>query len=454
MTTLLVRNAEALVTMDDEGTEFSRGGLFARDGWIEQVGPTEELPTTADEVIDATNMVVIPGLVNTHHHLYQSLTRAVPAAQDAGLFDWLTALYPIWMRLTPDHVRSATAVGLAELALSGCTTAFDHQYMWPNGSRIDDQFEGASAIGIRFEASRGSMSVGESSGGLPPDAAVEAEDDILADCVRAIDAFHDPHPGAMQRVVVAPCSPFSVSGDLMKESARLARDKGVRLHTHLAETADEQDFCHDQYGKRPVEFAESVEWIGNDVWFAHAVHVADDEVRRLGASGTGVAHCPTSNMRLASGIAPIGRYLAAGVPVGLGVDGSASNDSGHLLAETRMAMLMARLSVAPGVGQAGPQLSARQALRMATRGGAAVLGRSDIGSLEVGKACDFAAFAIDDLAYSGSADAVAGVIFCSPGVARHVRVGGHAVVADHQLVHADATALTREHTALSQLLYE
>ncbi len=452
MTTLLVRNATTLVTMDDGGTEVAGGGLYARDGWIEQVGGADELPATADEVVDATDMVIVPGLVNTHHHLYQSLTRALPAAQDAGLFDWLTALYPVWMRLTPDHVRSATALGLAEMALSGCTTAFDHQYMWPNGSRIDDQFEGAASIGIRFEASRGSMSVGESDGGLPPDSAVEREADIIADCIRAIDTFHDPSSGAMQRVAIAPCSPFSVSTDLMRESARLARDKGVRLHTHLAETADEQEFCRNKFGLRPVEFAVSVEWTGSDVWFAHAVHVDIDEVQRLGRTGTGVAHCPTSNMRLASGIAPVTRYLDAAVPVGIGVDGSASNDSGNVLAETRMAMLMARLSVAPGVGAPGPQLSARQALRLATRGGAAVLGRDDIGSLEVGKACDFAAFAIDDLAHSGAVDDVAGLVFCDSAPAREVRVAGRAVVARGELVQADATALRREHTALSQSL--
>ncbi|HMK07873.1 MAG TPA: amidohydrolase family protein, partial [Anaerolineales bacterium] len=290
--------------MDGNRREIADGGLFARDGWIEHVGTTAELPATADEVLDLGGYLVLPGLVNTHHHLYQTLTRAVPAAQDADLFHWLRALYPIWARLTPEAVRLSTQVGLAELALSGCTTASDHLYLFPNGARLDDEIEAAGAIGLRLHASRGSMSLGESRGGLPPDSVVESETAILADCRRVIETYHQPQAGAMVRIVVAPCSPFSVTGDLMREAAALARSYRVRLHTHLAETLDEEKFCLDSFGHRPLAYAESLQWAGGDVWFAHAVHLNREEVGRMGAAGTGVAHCPSSNMRLASGIAP------------------------------------------------------------------------------------------------------------------------------------------------------
>jgi cytosine/adenosine deaminase-related metal-dependent hydrolase len=356
MSTLLVKNALVLLTMD--GQEIADGGMFVRDGWIETVGRSDDIQATADEVVDLSGHVVLPGLVNTHHHLYQTLTRAFPGAQDSGLFDWLRLLYPVWGRLTPDHVRVATRLGLAELAVSGATTVFDHQYLWPNGSRIDDQFEGADGLNLRFHASRGSMSLGESAGGLPPDSLVEDEQAILEDTTRAVHRFHDPEPGSKRRVVVAPCSPFSVTPQLMRESAGLARDLGVRLHTHLAETEDEELFCLDRFGARPVQFLESLGWLGEDVWYAHAVHVADDEVERMGRAGTGVAHCPTSNMRLASGLAPISRYLNVGVPVGLGVDGSASNDSSNLFAETRQALLLNRLAVSPPIGS-GELMTAR-----------------------------------------------------------------------------------------------
>jgi len=453
MTTLLVRNAEVLVTMDDAGTEIPGGGLFARDGWIEQVGSTSELPDTADEVLDARGTVVLPGLVNTHHHLYQTLTRAFPGAEDVGLFDWLRTLYPVWARLGPDDVAVATTLGLAELALSGCTTAFDHQYLWPNGSRVDDQVAAAAEVGIRFHVSRGSMSLGESAGGLPPDSVVEDEETILADCERVVAAFHDPSPGAMTRVVLAPCSPFTVSPRLMAETALLARRLGVRLHTHLAETADEEGFCRERFGMRPVELAASVGWLGPDVWLAHAVHVAPDEITRLGTTGTGVAHCPTSNMRLASGLAPLRRYLDAGVPVGLGVDGSASNDASNLLAEARQALLAARLSVAPGVGEDGPQLTARQTLRVATRGGAAVLGRNDIGSLERGKAADLVAVDVaGDPAFSGAHDLVAAVVLSAPTRVAHSLVHGRRVVEDGRLVGFDLDRLLAAHTAAARRL--
>ena len=413
---LLLRNADVLVTMDDEGAEIADGGLFARDGWIEQVGPTSDLPDTADEVVDCRGSVVIPGLVNTHHHFFQTLTRTL--AQNSELFGWLVELYPVWSRLTPEHVRVSTATALAELALSGCTTAFDHHYFWINGASIDDQVRAARKVGIRFHASRGSMSVGQSAGGLPPDEWVEDEETILADCQRAVSEYHDPSPGAMTRVVIAPCSPFTVSPDLMRQSAALARSAGVKLHTHLAETLDEEGYCLELFGSRPVEYAESVDWLGSDVWFAHAVHVSERDAAAMASTRTGVGHCPTSNMRLASGVAPLTRYLQAGVPVGLGVDGSASNDSSHLLAEARQALLAARMARAMERSDE-PMLTARSALRVATRGGAEVLGRTDIGSLEPGKAADLACFRTDGVSMAGAHDGFRSWgTGCRPGVVR------------------------------------
>lgn len=453
MTTLLVKNALVLVTMDDQGTELAGGSVFAEDGWIAAVGPVHELPDTADTVIDADGMIVLPGLVNTHHHLYQTLTRAVPVAQDSDLFTWLVALYPLWSRLTPDSVRDATTLGLAELALSGCTTAFDHQYLWPNGSSIDDQFAGAEQVPIRFVASRGSMSLGESSGGLPPDAIVESHDFILQASQDAVTRWHDPDPGSMRQVVLAPASPFSVTGELMKESAALARELGVRLHTHIAETVDEEGFCLERFGARPVEYMERLGWLGDDVWFAHGVHISADESERMARTKTGVAHCPTSNMRLASGIAPIARYRQQGVPVGLGVDGSASNDSSNLLAEVRQAMLVARLAVAPGVGEAGPLLSAREALRMATRGSAGVLGRSDLGSLETGKACDLIAIDVTShLTDSGFADPVAALVFGGRSGVDWSVVHGRVVVERGQVIGLDSDELRNRHTSWAKQL--
>ncbi|MEW6093781.1 MAG: 8-oxoguanine deaminase, partial [Chloroflexota bacterium] len=324
MTTLLIKNATILVTMDDHQREIPEGGLFIRDGFIEQVGPSASLPKAADEVLDLSGHLVLPGLVNTHHHFYQTLTRAVPAAQDANLFNWLKTLYPIWARMTPEDIFVSTQTALAELALSGCTTASDHLYLFPNGSKLDDEIAAAQAIGVRIHASRGSMSLGESKGGLPPDSVVDSEENILRDSQRLIESYHDPKPGSFVQIVLAPCSPFSVTGDLMRQSAALARQYGVHLHTHLAETEDEEQFCLQKFGYRPVPYMQSVDWVGEDVWFAHAVYVNGEEVQTFARHGCGVAHCPSSNMRLASGIAPIKEYLAAGVKVGLGVDGSAS----------------------------------------------------------------------------------------------------------------------------------
>lgn len=450
MATLLVQNARVLVTMD--GQEIPDGGMFIRDGWIENVGPTLDIPAVADDIVDLTGHLVMPGLVNTHHHLYQTLTRAYPGAQDVGLFDWLRALYPVWARMTPDHVRWATRLGLVELALTGATTVFDHQYLWPNGSSIDDQLEGADGLNIRFHAARGSMSLGESEGGLPPDSVVETHEDILEDTQRAVSAYHDPAPGATRRIVVAPCSPFTVTPELMKDSAALARDNGVRLHTHIAETNDEEEFCLQRFGHRPVAYMETVDWVGGDVWYAHAVHVAEDEVARMGESGTGVAHCPTSNMRLASGTAPVSRYLDAMVPVGIGVDGSASNDSSHLMAEARQALLVNRLAAADA---GSPLMTAREALGLATAGGAAVLGRDDIGVLAPGKAADFVAVDLERVEFAGGLhDPVAAVVLCSPPYVDHSWVGGRPLVTQGRVAGVDLRALIERHNLLSRDLAE
>lgn len=457
MPTLLVRNAAIVVTMDDTRRELADAGLFIRDGWIEQVGPTEALPASADEILDLRGHLVLPGLINTHHHLYQTLTRAVPAAQDAGLFAWLKTLYPIWARLRPEDLRISTTLGLAELALSGCTTASDHLYLYPNGCRLDDAIESALAVGLRFHASRGSMSLGESQGGLPPDSVVEAPAAIEKDTRRLIETYHDARPGAMLRVVVAPCSPFSVTPDLMRQSAALARAYGVHLHTHLAETLDEEAFCQEQFGRRPLAYAEDLDWSGPDVWFAHAVHINADEVVRMARAGMGVAHCPSSNMRLSSGIAPLRRYRAAGVRVGLGVDGSASNDGSHLLAEARQAMLLSRLgqAVAPAIDDHPHLLTARQALEVATLGGARVLGRPDLGSLEPGKCADFVAIRLDRLAYSGALhDPVAAIVFCAPATVDVNYVHGRAVVREGRLLSADLPAVIEAHNRAARRLVE
>lgn len=447
MASLLLKHAHVLATMDNEEREISDGGLFAVDGFIRQVGSTSDMPATADVVVDATDHVVIPGLINTHHHFYQTLTRAVPGAQNAGLFDWLRTLYPIWARITPDDVYISTQTALAELALSGCTTSSDHQYLFPNGSGVADQVRGAEAIGLRFHAARGSMSLGESKGGLPPDSVVQDEDTILEDTEEVIAKFHDPEPGAMLRVVVAPCSPFSVTNELMKEAAAQARRHQVHMHTHVAETLDEEAFCLETSGRRPVELMEDLGWAGDDVWFAHGVYINQEEIKRMASNGTGVAHCPTSNMRLASGIAPVRRYLEAGVRLGVGVDGSASNDGNHLVAEVRQAMLLSRLEAAPSQ-EGGDLLTAREALRMATQGSAAVLGRDDVGSLEVGKCADFVAVDLNRLEYAGGwHDPVASLLFASPTRVNMNYVHGRAVVKDGELVDVDLPEIISQHNA-------
>ncbi|MBN1811612.1 MAG: 8-oxoguanine deaminase [Anaerolineae bacterium] len=449
MGTLLLKNASLLATMDDSQRCIPDGGLFVRGNVIEQVRVTSELPVKADRVIDARGMIVLPGLVNCHHHLYQTLTRAVPAAQDATLFGWLKTLYPIWAGLTPEAIYTSALVGLAELMLSGCTTASDHLYIYPNGCRIDDEIRAAAEIGVRFQPCRGSMSLGESKGGLPPDRVVEGEDFILEDTQRAIEAYHDPEPCAMTRISVAPCSPFSVSPNLMREAAALARSYDVQLHTHLAETLDEEAFCLRKFGRRPVAYAEELGWLGDDVWHVHCVHLNQEEVELFAQTGTGVCHCPSSNMRLASGIAPVRAYLDHGVRTGIGVDGSASNDSSHLLAEARQALLIQRVSGDP----AG--LSAREALWMATRGGAAVLGRDDIGQLSPGKAADFVGLRLDRLSYAGALhDPLAALVFCAPQRVDLSVINGRIVVEEGQLLTIDLGPVVERHNRISRALVE
>ncbi len=455
---LLIRDADMLVTMDAQRREIRNGALVARGSAIIWVGAAAELPTelaeSATRTISARGRLVMPGMVNTHHHFYQTLTRAVGAAQDAVLFDWLKTLYPIWAELRPEDVRVSTQLALTELLLSGCTTSSDHHYLWPNGSRLDDQFEAAEAVGVRFHGARGSMSLGESQGGLPPDRVTEDEASILRDCRRVVETFHDAGRFAMRRVVIAPCSPFSVTPDLMRASAELARSFGaeanVHLHTHLAETPDEDAFCLERFGYRPGEYAERLGWLGEDVWHAHCVHLNGHEIARFGATSTGVAHCPSSNMRLASGIAPVRAMRDAGVPVGMGVDGSASNDSSHMLAEVRQAMLLQRVMGNPKA------MGAREALEIATLGGAAVLGRDDIGALAPGMAADLIAFDLNALGYAGGAvhDPVAALVFCHPQPVDFAVVNGKVLVEDGRPLHIDIPHLVANHNAAARRLLQ
>jgi 8-oxoguanine deaminase len=445
--TLLLTNATLVATMDDVRREVLGGGVYIRGHTIVAVGLPAELPATADEVIDCSGKVLLPGLVNTHHHFFQTLTRAVPAAQDADLFAWLRALYPLWARLTPEMLNVSASVAMAELMLSGCTTSSDHLYLYPNGGRLDDTIEAARAIGLRFHACRGAMSVGESDGGLPPDALVEDEDAILADTRRVIEACHDPRRFAMLRVAAAPCSPFSVSRDLMRETAALARAYGVGLHTHLAENDDDVAFSRERFGCSPADYAEQLGFTGPHVWHAHCVKLDAHGINLFARTGTGVAHCPTSNMRLASGIAPVRALLDAGVHVGLGVDGSASNDSSHLLAEARQALLLQRV----GFGVAA--LTAREALELATRGGAQVLGRDDIGHLAPGMAADVVAFDLDRVGFAGAEhDPLAALVLCAPGRADLSIIHGRVVIRDGRLTTIDLPPIVEWHRALARAL--
>lgn len=446
MTVTLLRGAGTILTMDDARRELSGADILIKDGVIADIGMELTAPQGA-QVVDVLGCLVTPGLVNTHHHLYQSLTRAVPGGQDALLFGWLRTLYPIWQRFTPDHMFVSAQVGLAELALSGCTLSSDHLYLYPNGSRLEDTIHAAREIGLRFHPTRGAMSIGESDGGLPPDALVEHEDAILADCIRVIDRFHDPLEGSMCRVGIAPCSPFSVSTDLMRNAALLARDKGVMVHTHLAENDEDIAYSLETFGCRPGQYAESLGWVGPDVWHAHCVKLDPSEIALFAATGTGVAHCPCSNCRLGSGIAPLRAMRDAGVPVGLGVDGSASNDAGNLVAEARQAMLLQRVALGADA------MSAREALEIATRGGADVLGRPDCGRLAVGKCADIAVWDMAGVQAAGSWDHAA-LLLAGPTTVRDLFVNGRGVVRDGQMTTIDLGAVVERQNALAITLRE
>ncbi|MCB5199530.1 8-oxoguanine deaminase [Loktanella sp. TSTF-M6] len=444
MTELLLRGAQCVVTMDDAGSEHATCDILIRDGVIAGIGRGL---TTRGDVVDVAGCVVTPGLINTHHHLYQSLTRAVPGGQDALLFGWLQTLYPIWARFGPEDMFVSTQTGLIELALSGCTTTADHLYLFPNGARLDDTIAAAAEVGLRFHPTRGAMSIGVSDGGLPPDVLVEREAAILEDCIRVIDAFHDPRPGAMVRVGVAPCSPFSVSRDLMRDAALLARDKRVMLHTHLAENDEDVAYSLAKFGCRPGEYAQDLGWTGPDVWHAHCVKLDTAEIDLFARSGTGVAHCPCSNCRLGSGIAPVRAMLDAGVNVGLGVDGSASNDAANLIGEARQAMLLQRVT------RGADAMSARAALRLATRGGARVLGRDDVGQIVPGMRADLAVWDVSGIEAAGSWDAAA-LVLAGPTRVRDLFVEGRAVVRDGQVVTVDTGAVIARQNMLAARLAE
>lgn len=433
MNRTLIRGASVVCTMD--GPDLTDADILIEDGIIAGVGTA--LPAKEARIVDASGLLVTPGLINTHHHLFQSLTRAVPGGQDALLFGWLKTLYPIWSRFTSEDMALSTTLGLTELALSGCTTTSDHLYLFPNGSRLDDTIHAARDMGLRFHATRGAMSIGESAGGLPPDALVENEAAILDDCIRVIDAFHDPSPGAMVRIGVAPCSPFSVSRELMRDAALLARDKAVRLHTHLAENDEDVAYSLETFGCRPGQYAEDLGWTGDDVWHAHCVKLDRGEIDLFARTGTAVAHCPCSNCRLGSGIAPVRAMVDAGVPVGLGVDGSASNDRANLIDEARQAMLLQRVS------RGAERMSAREALHLATVGGARVLGRDDIGSIRPGLRADLAIWDISGIESAGSWDPAA-LILAGPRQVAHLFVEGRQIVEDGRCTVIDAERLARD----------
>ncbi len=455
--TLIALNADVLVTMDAQRREIRDGALVADGPAVQWVGATAELPPQyrrmvddgTAQVLDMRGRVVMPGLVNTHHHMYQSLTRAVPAAQDAELFSWLTNLYMLWSHLTPEMIHVSTQTAMAELMLSGCTTTSDHLYLYPNGARLDDSIAAAQQMGMRFHAARGSMSLGRSKGGLPPDAVVEEEEAILRDSLRLIQQYHDSARHSMLRVVLAPCSPFSVTRELMRESAVLARAHGVSLHTHLAENDNDVAFSREKFGLTPAQYAESLGWVGPDVWHAHCVKLDAEGIALFARTGTGVAHCPCSNMRLASGIAPVRTMRDAGVPVGLGVDGSASNDGAHMLGEARQALLLQR------VGHGPAAMGAREALEIATLGGARVLGRDDIGALAPGMSADFVAFDMSGVGYAGAGhDPVAALVFCTPTDVSTSVINGRVVVRDGLLLTADLPRVLTRHRELARTLFE
>jgi len=439
---IVIKNAQSVLTMDDERRELRAVDIHVKDGQIAAIGQGLRITNTTD-VVDGSSCIVTPGLVNTHHHLYQTLTRAVPGGQDALLFGWLQTLYPIWAKFSPEHMRISALVGLAELALSGCTMSSDHLYLFPNGSRLDDTISAAQEIGLRFFPTRGAMSIGQSLGGLPPDSLVEREEDILNDCIRVVDQFHDPNPSAMVRVGIAPCSPFSVSRELMRDAALLARDKGVYLHTHLAENDEDVAYSLEKFGCRPGQYAEDLGWTGPDVWHAHCVKLDAEEQTLFAQTKTGVAHCPCSNCRLGSGIAPIRQMRDRGVPVGLGVDGSASNDAGNLILEARQAMLLQRVS------KGADAMSAREALEIATRGGADILGRPECGRIAIGKRADIAIWDANCLENAGSWDPAA-LLLAGPTKVKHLIVDGRMIVEDGQLLSVDLPRLIDHQRKLAE----
>lgn len=447
MGSLLFKNL-TVATGDADDTVLSDVNLFLKDGKISAIGPELHL---AEQVIDASGCLAIPGLINGHNHLYQTLTRGLPCVQDVSLFDWLTGQYPIWANLTEDMVYTSAVVGLAELLLSGCTTASDMFYVFPKDSdvRLEAVIRAASDLGIRMHAGRGSMSRGKSKGGLPPDSVVQEPDAILADTERLVKAFHDPSPASMIRIDVMPCSPFSVTPELMRDSLALAREHGLLCQTHLCETIDEEEYCLEVVGKRPLAFMEELGWLGPDVSFAHGIHFNQDEINLLGQTGTGVVHCPSSNMRLASGMCPVTALLAAGSPVGLGVDGSSSNDCGNMLLEARQAMLLGRL-------REGPTYSARRAFSLATRNGARLLRRTELGTLGAGQLADLAIFDMRQVEYAGAGmhDSLGALVFCGPTRPRYVIINGRIVVADGMLLTVDLDRLVAHHDVLARKLVE
>ena len=461
---LLLRNAMVAATMDAQRREIHDASVLIEDRRIHSVAPSAEIDAwiaadpqhrTPERTIDVSGCVLLPGLVNCHHHLFQSLTRTIGTGSGLGLFDWLRLLYPIWGRMDPDAVRISATTALAELVLSGATTVADHLYLFPNGARLDDEIDAARALGVRIHATRGSMSMGESQGGLPPDSLVESESAILADCQRVIETFHDPAPGAMLRIGLAPCSPFSVSRDLMRETASMAQAHAwVGLHTHLAETRDEDRYCREKFGQRPLDYAEAVGWLDERTWFAHMVCIQSAEIGRLARARAGVCHCPSSNMILGSGIAPVRAMLDGGVKVALGVDGSASNDGNHMLGEARQAMLLQRVAERDGA-LAADALSAREALELATLGGAAVLGRDDIGSLEPGKVADVVAFRVDGIQHAGAlADPVAALVTCAPGPAWLSVIDGRIIVEQGMLTGVELALLVEQHNSISRRMLQ
>jgi len=445
--TLLLKRADIVVTMDQQRREIKQGCIYIKGNTIVAVGNEDEMPKTADRVIDLKGHIVIPGLINTHHHMFQSLTRVVPNAQDGELFKWLTTLYPLWQRLTPEMMKVATKTSMAELMLSGCTTTSDHQYVYPNGIKLDHSIEAAQEMGMRFHACRGSMSMGRKQGGLPPDDLVENEKAILADTHRVIERYHDSQKGAMLRIVVAPCSPFTVSQQLMRDSAKLAREYNVSMHTHLAENISDINYSKEKYNKTPAQYVEELEWVGHDVWHAHCVKLDDYGIKLFARTGTGVAHCPCSNMRLASGIAPVRHMLDAGMHVGLGVDGSASNDSSDMMNEVRQALLLQRVGFGPEA------LTARQALEIATLGSAKNLNRDDIGALAPGMMADMAIFKLDRIGLAGAGhDPVASLVFCNPGPVAYNIINGRIVVEDGRVTTVDLPVVIEKQNMLAREL--